>query len=341
MQNNKDRCRGMNRSRWAAIFLGGTLMILLGGCGTKKYTVSFGEGYVPLEKTKYAAGESVSVSFDMIATDTDYSFFSDDVEFEQSYDPARGYVFTFTMPDHDVKIDMRTRNSMEYDPDAQNAYAQGPLTAKLMFETFDGGGPEFSVVIEDDMVVDYDKDIRYLDDEHEQENGAGKNVVYEFWGVNPGQTRVLIKERSPIAGNFDRCYKVMVDDNLNVSMEEASVKELNEEGAAMRLYIGVEEVPVKWETNASVKELSSILPLTVKLSMYGGFEQVGPLGSDIPREDEQIRAKAGDIVLYSGNQIVLFYGSNEWAYTRLGHMDLPEDELTRLLRNGDVSICLE
>ncbi|MCR4689960.1 MAG: hypothetical protein K5739_01260 [Lachnospiraceae bacterium] len=133
----------------------------------------------------------------------------------------------------------------------------------------------------------------------------------------------------------------MVDDNLNVSMEEASVKELNEEGAAMRLYIGVEEVPVKWETNASVKELSSILPLTVKLSMYGGFEQVGPLGSDIPREDEQIRAKAGDIVLYSGNQIVLFYGSNEWAYTRLGHMDLPEDELTRLLRNGDVSICLE
>ncbi|MBP3277822.1 MAG: hypothetical protein J6M44_02575, partial [Butyrivibrio sp.] len=49
----------------------------------------------------------------------------------------------------------------------------------------------------------------------------------------------------------------------------------------------------------------------------------------------------GDIVLYSGNQIVVFYGSNSWAYTRLGHVDLSEDELTQILGNGDVTLVLQ
>ena len=82
-------------------------------------------------------------------------------------------------------------------------------------------------------------------------------------------------------------------------------------------------------------------PLTVKMSMYGGFEQVGSLGKSLPRSDEQITTGYGDIVLYSGNQIVVFYGSNSWAYTRLGHIDMTQEELTELLGNGDVEITLE
>ena len=54
------------------------------------------------------------------------------------------------------------------------------------------------------------------------------------------------------------------------------------------------------------------------------------------RIDKQITTEFGDIVLYSGNQIVVFYGSNSWAYTKLGHIDLSEEELTQLLGNGDV-----
>ena len=72
------------------------------------------------------------------------------------------------------------------------------------------------------------------------------------------------------------------------------------------------------------------------MSMYGGFEQVGSIGQSISRDDKQITTEYGDIVLYSGNQIVVFYGSNSWAYTKLGHIDLPEEELTQLLGNGDV-----
>jgi hypothetical protein len=72
------------------------------------------------------------------------------------------------------------------------------------------------------------------------------------------------------------------------------------------------------------------------MSMYGGFEQVGSIGQSISRDDKQITTEFGDIVLYSGNQIVVFYGSNSWAYTKLGHIDLSEEELTQLLGNGDV-----
>ena len=109
----------------------------------------------------------------------------------------------------------------------------------------------------------------------------------------------------------------------------------------MRLLIGEEEVPVAWEENESVKALQKLSPLTIQMSMYGGFEQVGPIGQNIVREDEQTVTDSGDIVLYSGNQIVIFYGSNSWAYTRLGHIDLSEQEMLNLLSNGDVKITLE
>ena len=105
---------------------------------------------------------------------------------------------------------------------------------------------------------------------------------------------------------------------------------------AMTLSIDGKEMPVTWEDNASVNELKEILPLKVNMSMYGGFEQVGSIGQSISRDDKQITTEFGDIVLYSGNQIVVFYGSNSWAYTKLGHIDLSEEELTQLLGNGDV-----
>ena len=75
--------------------------------------------------------------------------------------------------------------------------------------------------------------------------------------------------------------------------------------------------------------------------MYGGFEQVGSIGTTLPQNDVQTTTSAGDIVLYSGNQIVVFYGSNTWVYTRLGHItDQDEDDMTQLLANGDTIITI-
>lgn len=97
-----------------------------------------------------------------------------------------------------------------------------------------------------------------------------------------------------------------------------------------------------WQKNASVDALKSLAAggLDVQMSMYGGFEQVGPLGKNLPREDKQTTTECGDIVLYSGNQFVVFYGSNSWSYTRLGHIDLSNEEMTDLLSRGAVKITL-
>ena len=78
------------------------------------------------------------------------------------------------------------------------------------------------------------------------------------------------------------------------------------------------------------------------MSMFGGFEQAGSIGQRLPRNDSQTTTQSGDIVLYSGDQIVVFYGSNSWAYTRLGHVtDKSDEEMAQLLGNGDVTITVE
>ena len=61
--------------------------------------------------------------------------------------------------------------------------------------------------------------------------------------------------------------------------------------------------------------------VTIEMEDYGSFEKVGALGQSLPTENVQTTTQAGDIVLYQGNQIVLFYGSNSWSYTRLGKID--------------------
>ena len=113
------------------------------------------------------------------------------------------------------------------------------------------------------------------------------------------------------------------------------------EETTMILYIDGTEVTVTWENNESVQALHALAPLTIRMSMYGGFEQVGSIGSSLPRNDRQTSTAPGDLVLYSGNQLVVFYGTNQWAYTRLGHVDLTKEELTAMLSEHDVTITLE
>lgn len=112
----------------------------------------------------------------------------------------------------------------------------------------------------------------------------------------------------------------------------------------LHLNIGNTELAVDWEENDTVKaliELCSSGSLTVHMSKYGGFEQVGSLGTSLPRKDVQITTESGDIVLYSGNQIVVFYGSNTWAYTKIGKITgKNQSEMKSLLGEEDVILTL-
>ena len=131
----------------------------------------------------------------------------------------------------------------------------------------------------------------------------------------------------------------VVNDNTT---QEVSVSDNGQVSEDMKMSINGTMVNVAWEQNESVealKQLTAQKPLTINMSMYGGFEQVGSIGQNLPKSDVQTTTSAGDIVLYSGNQIVVFYGSNSWAYTRLGKItDKSASQMKELLGNGDVTI---
>ena len=99
---------------------------------------------------------------------------------------------------------------------------------------------------------------------------------------------------------------------------------------------------VTLEDNAAARALVARLqesPVTVTLNSSGGFEIWGALGFSLPTSNEQITARPGDVILYSGSNICLFYGSNSWSYTRLGHIDgLTESELRTFLHAGESNI---
>ncbi|QTQ16874.1 cyclophilin-like fold protein [Treponema parvum] len=102
---------------------------------------------------------------------------------------------------------------------------------------------------------------------------------------------------------------------------------------------------VEWENNNTVKELKEELKqgeVTIRLSKYSDFEQVGELGKTYSSSDKRIAAEAGDIMLYSGNKIVVFYGANTWEYTRIGKIkNLSKEEIKRLLSNSDVVLKIK
>ena len=126
------------------------------------------------------------------------------------------------------------------------------------------------------------------------------------------------------------------------SDDNPTTKENGTANMELTLKIDSTEVEVIWADNDSVKALKNLAKdgLTINMSKYGGFEQVGSIGSTLPSSDTRITTNPGDIVLYSSNQIVIFYCSNTWSYTKLGHINLSKSELTDLLGDEDVVITL-
>lgn len=113
------------RKRVFILFVGVLMIMSLLACGSR-YHIHF-DGYgLESPKTSYADGEPVTVYYSMIATDTDYSFFTDseDVELTQTYDDKHGFVLKFNMPAHDVTISVKSRNSMEYLPNPGTSIQQ-------------------------------------------------------------------------------------------------------------------------------------------------------------------------------------------------------------------------
>lgn len=128
--------------------------------------------------------------------------------------------------------------------------------------------------------------------------------------------------------------------------DEAQAQTIKEEDMAEKLYItiGNQTRPVTLVKNNATEALVAALaanPITYEADDYGGFEKVGALGMSLPTNNQQLTTQAGDVILYSGNQIVLFYGSNSWSYTRLGRIEYESlEQLKSFLKAGQGSISV-
>ena len=107
----------------------------------------------------------------------------------------------------------------------------------------------------------------------------------------------------------------------------------------MNVQVGAYTFTATLEDNDAVRELTEMMqagPVTINMSDYSGFEKVGPLGRSLTTSNSQTTTAAGDIVLYNGNNIVMFYGSNSWSYTRIGKIDDLTD-WTAALGSGNIT----
>ncbi len=125
--------------------------------------------------------------------------------------------------------------------------------------------------------------------------------------------------------NIEEAVEETGENGKEETVSESETENLEQEEAMkMNVQIGSSTFTATLESNEAVDALVEMMesgPVTISMSDYSGFEKVGALGTSLPTSDYQTTTQAGDIVLYNGDQIVIFYGSNSWSYTKLGKID--------------------
>lgn len=146
----------------------------------------------------------------------------------------------------------------------------------------------------------------------------------------------------PVLLSCEKLPEVVVPETPQQEQKDNS-KELSMPEKIM-ITVSGKSLPVKIELNEATKALVAALKeasISYEANDYGGFEKVGSLGRSLPASDTQITTQPGDVILYSGNQIVLFYGSNSWSYTRIGKIENGTlDELKSFLKAGQGKITV-
>lgn len=124
--------------------------------------------------------------------------------------------------------------------------------------------------------------------------------------------------------------------------EETSSETEHMEGSIMKITAGNTTFTATLADNSSVSALKELLakgPLTINMNDYAGMEKVGAIGTSLPRNDEQISTGAGDIILYQGSSLVIYYNTNSWNFTRIGKIEgVTGEELLEAFGTGDVTV---
>jgi len=137
-----------------------------------------------------------------------------------------------------------------------------------------------------------------------------------------------------------------VEENSTQSSEKLGFEESckEENVSKIKLTIGDTILTATLIENSSSAKLMELLAentITINMDDYGNMEKVGSLGSNLPTNNEQITTEAGDLILYQGNALVIYYAPNSWNFTRLGKIDdITTEELKRILGDGSITVKL-
>lgn len=121
-----------------------------------------------------------------------------------------------------------------------------------------------------------------------------------------------------------------------ISEQESSQSQDNsssQEEPMLKITVGDQELLATFADNSSAEEFRDLLaqgPVTISMDDYGGFEKVGSLGTTLTRNDTRITTQPGDVILYQGNQITIYYGTNTWNFTRLAKINDSTDLQAKL-----------
>ena len=184
------------------------------------------------------------------------------------------------------------------------------------------------------------------------EEMAGKNVAMIVSSSSSGISGVVADAKRLLPdvvwmgdalhirdSNRSRASSLIADWLSGLNFQAASVKTMN-------ITIGGKTVAVTLSDNSSAEALYEALlkgPITYEAHDYGNFEKVGELGQSFPRNDEQINTQPGDIILYQGSNLCIYYGTNSWSFTRIGRIEgMTQDELKDFVKagQGNVSVTL-
>lgn len=128
-----------------------------------------------------------------------------------------------------------------------------------------------------------------------------------------------------------------------ISEQESSQSQDNsssQEEPMLKITVGDQELLATFAENSSAEAFRDLLaqgPVTISMDDYGGFEKVGSLGTTLTRNDTRITTQPGDVILYQGNQITIYYGTNTWNFTRLAKINDSTD-LQAKLGTGTVQV---
>lgn len=128
-----------------------------------------------------------------------------------------------------------------------------------------------------------------------------------------------------------------------ISEQESSQSQDNsssQEEPMLKITVGDQELLATFADNSSAEAFQDLLaqgPVTVSMDDYGGFEKVGSLGTTLTRNDTRITTQPGDVILYQGSQITIYYGTNTWNFTRLAKINDSTD-LQAKLGTGTVQV---